>query len=68
MIGYMCSTDFDYHLTGDARGTRVYACREDLEADRPCVKQCGITEVEVRMVRRVTEPNFDDAKTPPAKS
>lgn len=60
MIGYMCKTDFDYHLTGDSRGTLVYACREDLEKDRECVKQCGIVEVEVKLMKVAQEENFDD--------
>jgi len=44
---YMCKTDFDYHIPDDINGVDIYFSKQDLINNRPCVKDCGIVEIEV---------------------
>lgn len=53
VIGYMCKTDFDDELPNSE--TYVYPSIEELKEKRPCVAECGIVEVEVKL-RRVVQP------------
>ena len=53
MIGYICGTDWDEEL-GNADVT-VYSNVEEMEQLCPCIKECGIVEVQISFVRRVTE-------------
>lgn len=50
-IGYMCKTDFDHELSNVE--TYVYPSVDELMANRQCVAECGIVEVEVRLLRIV---------------
>lgn len=65
--GFMCSTDFDTELGMDCNEARVYPTLAKLERDRKCIVEgeqhghrtdCGIYEVEVKIVRVVKPANF----------
>ena len=53
--GFMDLTDLYYEL-GDSDETSIYA-REEQIRDRNCVEECGIVEVEVRVIRVVKQPS-----------
>ena len=55
--GYMCEIDFDCELGRAKGGTRVYPSIEDLKERHDCWEECGIVEVEVRMVRQISPAN-----------
>lgn len=52
--GFMDFTDFNWEV-GEAPEVRVYSTEEQLRV-RKCVEECGIVEVEVRIIRVVKEP------------
>jgi hypothetical protein len=52
--GFMCRTDFEHELTYVAC-TTIYADLEDVKCFRKCWEECGIVEVEVSVLRVVTE-------------
>lgn len=57
--GYMDITTFEWHLNlGDQRGDKgtVYATPEGVLREHGCAVECGVVEVEVRVVRVVREP------------
>lgn len=56
--GYMCKVvwEHDFQDSGDP-GT-IHTCLDKLRQDSPCVHQCGIVEVEVRLVQIVQESDF----------
>ena len=62
--GFMCATDFQYHLGEDVVPTRVYADEETLKKDRRCWVECGIVEVEVSVVRWASPSNFSSLIVP----
>ncbi len=45
---FMCKMDFEYHI--NTTGAYLYPSIEALREARECVAQCGIVEVEVRLV------------------
>lgn len=51
ITGYMCKTDFDFELGSYRGGVEVYESIQDLARCRRCVTECGIVEVEIRVVR-----------------
>jgi hypothetical protein len=53
--GFMCRIDWDHELGRAADGNRVYPSVKALEEHHGCVLECGIVEVEVRLVRVVAE-------------
>lgn len=55
-IGYMCKTDFDHELPNVE--TYVYPSVDELMAKRQCVAECGIVEVEVKLLRIVQPSQF----------
>lgn len=48
--GFMCATDFQFHLGEDIVPTMVYRDIKTLRKERTCVDECGIVEVEVSVV------------------
>lgn len=44
---YLCGVDYQHHLRGDSRGTRVYYSVESLKAQAACWRQCGIVALRV---------------------
>ncbi len=58
-IGYMCKADFDEELTNAE--TYIYPSLDELKAKRACVAECGIVEVEVKLLRVVQQPNYKQA-------
>jgi hypothetical protein len=67
IIGYMDGVDWQHELGNAAGGNRVYGSVEDLKKHSKCWPQCGIVEVEVRLVRWVADQDFDfeTESTPP---
>jgi hypothetical protein len=56
--GFMCRTDF-LHELGDAMGgNMIYPSLNDLKRCEPCYKQCGVVEVEIKLVREVIKDSF----------
>jgi len=59
----MDGIDWQYHLDGDSRGTRLFPSVEECRDGKGCLKQgggCGIVEVEVRLIRWVEEQHDDE--------
>jgi len=50
-VYYMCKTDYDFELPNCE--TFVYPDIKELREKRSCVEDCGIVEVEIRIVRIV---------------
>ena len=51
---FMDGIDWQHHLEGDEAGTKLFPSREGLEASSGhSLRQCGIVEVEVRLVEWV---------------
>ena len=57
---FMCKTDFDYELGLAEGGVQVYFSIEDLKRCRPCVEDCGIVKVEVRLLEVIQPEKFED--------
>jgi hypothetical protein len=55
-IGYMCKADFEFEL--DNGNASVYTTLDDLRKARRCVDECGIVEVEVKLVCVVQETDY----------
>ena len=55
---FMCGVDWQYHLDADALGTTLYPDEESLRDRRKCIDECGIVEVEVRLIRWVRPQNL----------
>lgn len=57
--GYMCFTDYEWHIEGDKDGTKIYPSLAALEADKHCVKkECGIVKVKLEIVEVVKDEEF----------
>lgn len=48
---FMCGVDWQHHIGHDAGGTSLWPTIKALKAEAKCWRQCGIVEVEVRVVR-----------------
>lgn len=59
VVGYMDKIDFDCELGSACGETSIYPSVEDLKKHSPCVKNCGIVEVEVRL-RKVIQKGYHD--------
>lgn len=59
VLGYMCLTDFEVELGGNADGNRVFPSIGALEETFSCVRHCGIVEVEIK-ARRIVRPAVDE--------
>lgn len=53
--GFMCRIDFDHELGYASEGNRVYPSIDALKKRHEMWKECGIVEVEVRLVK-IVEP------------
>ena len=58
VVGYMCMTDYRYELGERDSGNMVYKSVEELKHMRPCVKECGIIEVEIKATRVVQDRDW----------
>lgn len=59
--GYMCLTDYEWHLEGDANGTTIYPSLTALQNARKCVKEggeCGIVKVKIQITQVVRDEDF----------
>ena len=61
--GYMCSTDFAHECGEAAGGVTVYPSLKDIQKNRVCVKECGVTKVEIREVEIVIKTDFSKVGT-----
>lgn len=64
--GFMCATDFQYHLGEGFKPTVVFPDVEALMEQRPCVVECGIVEVEVSVVQWVQRSDYSSLIAPDA--
>lgn len=53
--GFMCKTDFEMELGKTNGGVIIYPTEKDCKNRRDCIDQCGMVEVEIRVVRNITE-------------
>ncbi len=51
--GFMCTIDWDYELGEALGGNRIYPSVRDLKDNHATSTECGIVEVEVRIVKTV---------------
>ena len=51
--GYMCLADWEYEIGHAGGGNKVYASLHDHQEHHSSWKECGVIEVEVRIVRLV---------------
>jgi hypothetical protein len=58
VVGYMCGVGYQHELGRFPAGILVYPSVADLKAYKPCWRQCGIVEVEVRATRWVEPPDL----------
>ena len=56
--GFMCRIDWDHEIGHAADGNRVYPSVRALKEFHNCAEDCGIVEVEVRLIRVVEEGNY----------
>jgi len=52
-IGYMCKTDYEWHLENDAEGVPVYTSEKALRRARKCVDECGMVKVTVEKLEKM---------------
>jgi hypothetical protein len=48
--GYMCKVDWDHELGEACGGSTIYPSLENLKPHHPMWKECGVVEVETRLV------------------
>ena len=56
--GFMCLVDWQHELGESAYGTKVYGDIDDLRQHSPCVIECGIAEVAMRLVGIAQKQDF----------
>jgi hypothetical protein len=56
--GYMCGIDWQHELCEVPDGTMVFGSVKMLKAVRNCTDECGIVEVEVRLVKWVKKQDL----------
>ena len=56
IIAYIDKTDFDHELEHNPRGCTVYPTIKDAQSGSPCTAECGIVEVEIRLVKIAQKP------------
>lgn len=61
MVAYMCTTDWLYELREPHLSfPELYKSLQDIRKRRVCVQECGITKVEIHLVKEVTKPDFSN--------
>lgn len=58
VIGYMCKTDWDFELGNALDGNKIYPSQGSLLANRSCIAECGMVEVEVRLRKVIQKEDF----------
>ena len=58
----MCGVDWEHELGEVPDHTKVYSSVKDLKRQRTCYKECGIVEVEVKLVKWVKDQNIKGVK------
>lgn len=65
--GFMDKVDFECELGGAMGGNKVYPSEDDCaRCNAGCIDQCGMVEVEVRLVRVVRPDRFGDDEPSPS--
>jgi len=59
-VGYMDKVDFDYELGNAKGGNKVFPSIKDLKENKPCIEECGIVEVEIKLRQVVQETDFSE--------
>lgn len=57
-IGYMCGVDFQHEVEQDHLGTLIFPKLAQLKRKRTCWKECGIVEVECKIIRWVRKQDL----------
>lgn len=55
--GFMCQVDFVHELGEASGGNTIYPTEDQAKKYSPCVTECGLVEVEVKVVREVLPEN-----------
>jgi hypothetical protein len=56
---YTCGVDYQYELGEACDGNRVFASVEDLKLHNKCWKQCGIVELEIKLIKWIEPQDFN---------
>lgn len=59
IYGYLCGVDFQHEAGESSDYPLLYNSPEALKKDRVCWEQCGIVQVELKLVKWVELQNFD---------
>lgn len=51
--GFMCGTDWEHEIGQNAHGIKIWRSECACAAGKKCTHECGIVEVEVRIIRTV---------------
>jgi cell division protein FtsX len=57
-IGYMDAVDFHHELECASGGNKIYPSVDDLKSYSKCWDECGIVEVEIKLIRVIQATNF----------
>jgi len=57
--GFMCLTDFNYQVEEGIRSVAVFPTVEALTCNKHCASECGIIEVEIKIVNVITSGDTD---------
>lgn len=50
-IGYMCKTDYEWHLEVDRHAVEIYTSIDSLKKHKSCFSECGIVQVSIELVK-----------------
>lgn len=53
--GFMCKIDFDHELGNAYGGNTIHPSVESLKEHHTCADECGIVEVEVRLINVISK-------------
>lgn len=57
--GFMCLVSWDFELGEASGGTTIFASLKDLKRRHPMWEECGVVEVETRLVSVVAPENTE---------
>jgi hypothetical protein len=61
--GYMCGTDWEHEIGQNKHGIEIWRSERACAVGKKCTSECGMVEVEVRIVRTVKKADFSGAKS-----
>ena len=60
--GFMDRVDFEFEVGSALGGNSIYPSVEDLRKHHPCVRNCGVVEVEI-LLKRLVKVGLDNRRT-----